>query len=48
MVLTFRNDAPNGDALARAYADAGIPPGVFNIMQGDGRVGQALSSRRHR
>ena len=29
--------------LARAYTDAGIPPGVFNIVQGDGRVGQALS-----
>ena len=29
--------------LARAYTDAGVPPGVFNIVQGDGRVGQALS-----
>ncbi len=29
--------------LARAYMDAGVPPGVFNIVQGDGRVGQALS-----
>ena len=27
----------------RAYTDAGIPSGVFNIVQGDGRVGQALS-----
>jgi betaine-aldehyde dehydrogenase len=29
--------------LARAYTDAGLPPGVFNVVQGDGRVGQALS-----
>ena len=29
--------------LARAYTDAGVPPGVFNVVQGDGRTGQALS-----
>ena len=29
--------------LARAYTDAGVPPGVFNVVHGDGRTGQALS-----
>ncbi len=30
--------------LARAYKDAGLPDGVFNIVQGDGRVGAALTA----
>ncbi|MGB7286824.1 MAG: betaine-aldehyde dehydrogenase [Salaquimonas sp.] len=30
--------------LAEAYKDAGLPDGVFNVLQGDGRVGAALVS----
>jgi betaine-aldehyde dehydrogenase len=29
--------------LARAYKEAGLPDGVFNIVQGDGSVGAALT-----
>ncbi|MEQ8965924.1 MAG: betaine-aldehyde dehydrogenase [Azospirillaceae bacterium] len=29
--------------LAEALVEAGAPPGVFNVVQGDGRVGAALS-----
>jgi betaine-aldehyde dehydrogenase len=29
--------------LAEIYHEAGLPPGVFNVVQGDGRVGQMLS-----
>ncbi len=29
--------------LAEIYHEAGVPPGVFNVVQGDGRVGQMLS-----
>jgi len=29
--------------LAEIYADAGVPNGLFNVVQGDHRVGQALS-----
>lgn len=28
--------------LAKIYLEAGVPPGVFNVVQGDARVGQAL------
>ena len=32
--------------LAEIYTEAGVPPGVFNVVQGDYRVGQYLS--RHK
>jgi betaine-aldehyde dehydrogenase len=28
--------------LAKAFMDAGAPPGLFNVLQGDGRVGASL------
>ncbi len=31
-------------ALAEVYTEAGLPDGVFNVIQGDARVGQALTS----
>lgn len=30
--------------LARAFMDAGAPPGLFNVVQGDGRVGALLTA----
>ena len=32
----------SADALARIYTEAGVPDGVFNVVQGDARVGRAL------
>lgn len=34
--------------LARAYTDAGIPPGVFNVVQGAAETGKVLSKTRQR
>jgi len=31
-----------GDAIAKLYNDAGFPPGVFNLIHGDGNVGKML------
>jgi betaine-aldehyde dehydrogenase len=33
--------------LAEIYTEAGVPDGVFNVVQGDYRVGQALSRHPH-
>ena len=32
--------------LAEIYTEAGVPPGVFNVVQGDSRVGQHLSQHK--
>jgi betaine-aldehyde dehydrogenase len=34
----------HGQILAQIYAEAGVPPGVFNIVHGDEAVGAALTS----
>ncbi|MEX3957539.1 betaine-aldehyde dehydrogenase [Trinickia sp. EG282A] len=33
--------------LAEIYIEAGVPAGVFNVVQGDGRVGAMLSAHPH-
>ncbi|KAM0311948.1 hypothetical protein ACHAO8_006721 [Botrytis cinerea] len=34
----------HGQILAQVYAEAGVPPGVFNIVHGDGSVGGYLTT----
>ncbi|MCJ1285615.1 hypothetical protein MMC26_004956 [Xylographa opegraphella] len=34
----------HGETLAQIYTDAGLPPGVFNVIHGDGRIGAYLTS----
>lgn len=34
----------HGQILAQIYSEAGLPPGVFNIVNGDGAVGEYLTS----
>lgn len=34
----------HGQILAQIYSEAGVPPGVFNIVHGDGAVGGYLTS----
>lgn len=48
MVLKPSEEAPSCAALfAEVMAEAGVPPGVFNLVQGDGDTGQALAAHRH-
>lgn len=34
----------HGEVLAQIYHQAGLPPGVFNVVNGDGRIGAYLAS----
>jgi betaine-aldehyde dehydrogenase len=44
MVFKPSEETPLGALkLAEIYTQAGLPDGVFNVIQGDGEVGQALS-----
>lgn len=45
MVFKPSEETPMGAArLAELFIEAGMPPGVFNVVQGDYRVGQALTA----
>lgn len=45
MVFKPSEETPMGAArLAEIFIEAGMPPGVFNVVQGDYRVGQALTA----
>lgn len=48
MVLKPSEEAPSCAALfAEVMAEAGVPAGVFNLVQGDGVTGEALAAHRH-
>ncbi|MCJ1477164.1 hypothetical protein MMC13_005835 [Lambiella insularis] len=34
----------HGETLSQIYIDAGLPPGVFNVVHGDGKIGAYLST----
>ncbi len=36
-----------GQIIAELYEEAGFPPGVFNLIHGDGHVGESLASNPH-
>ncbi|MHA7879210.1 MAG: betaine-aldehyde dehydrogenase [Saccharospirillum sp.] len=45
MVFKPSEETPMGvSRLAELFIEAGMPPGVFNVVQGDYRVGQALTA----
>ncbi|MEP4546834.1 MAG: betaine-aldehyde dehydrogenase [Saccharospirillum sp.] len=45
MVFKPSEETPMGAAkLAEVFIEAGVPAGVFNVVQGDHRVGQALTA----
>jgi 1-pyrroline-5-carboxylate dehydrogenase len=44
VVLKPSQEAPlSGDALVRAFEEAGVPPGALNLLQGPAETGQALA-----
>lgn len=48
MVLKPSEEAPSCAALfAEVMAEAGVPAGVFNLVQGDGVTGEALAAHQH-
>lgn len=45
MIFKPSEETPRGALkLAEIFAEAGLPPGVFNVVQGDYRVGQMLTA----
>lgn len=45
MIFKPSEETPRGAALlAEIFIEAGAPPGVFNVIQGDGKIGAQLST----